>query len=921
MSVNRRARRALARLRALWHHPQPRTRWAFRTLAGGLLAGALSLHGPRVALATALALVDIGLIGCAFYWGVIRARQLRAAWALAFRWSLGLAILGTLTTSSLTLRQLANQLDLTIPISFSLSLSVLVLFPLFLLVCMAFSVFGAALCAFAARRSPDPERRQQAALEGVPCIWLSLLIAGVISTLLENRVPAHLSALPALAVPLGALYCLALLQRFDLQEIASRTLRFLGDRLIWRRQRNGRMRTTDFRGAALGGIAALLVVLAGQLGAFSGLQADTLAFLMQVSNATVRFVDLLDEGDAPPESPTVQRIVESREGIVLLRMDNATLYRALTTGSEAAVQAEILQRLRAFRPMAIVLPAPLLPGQKIPPTPITMPAVAPEALARTQRDLPRLAQAVRAAGNVLIYTSRDAEPAPEQKAETPPGVRMAMAIPEALRSTARLICEDGLSNYSSGHLPVLRLSPDSPLPALPVAVFALDRSCSPRVEARHHLEVTLCGQHVPLIGPHSLPIFFHYAEPGYDFKVASYSDVLSGQLLYAGRVPQDTGTPGTDNRWQSPEQFFRDRIVFLDAPIPITRETPVGTMGRTELLAHATAMLLGGVYLTRVPVWGIILFTVLTGLLVGAACTRRSPLQAVGRVGVALTAIVVIATLNIVWARWFDPIVPAFGTIAAFLFSTQFTYGLERAERERNRTLLQRLVAPELVEELLEDPEGKLGLQGRRQNICVLFADVRGFTPFAEASTPETVVEVINAYLAPMTRALLDKGGILDKYTGDGLMALFRVTRTPQESARMAVEAALEMQRRASEISRRLQEQGRTPLQMGIGIHYGDAVVGLIGNPPHQMNYTALGVTVVVSQRLQALAGGGEIVVSEAMFEILQKDPGNGFHLLPGEPVTIKGLTRPVRPYRVVPATDPPANPHPASPTTTRPGT
>ncbi|MCS6775443.1 MAG: adenylate/guanylate cyclase domain-containing protein [Chloroherpetonaceae bacterium] len=917
MGANRRVRRALVRARTLWYHPHRQTRWTLRILAGGLLAGALSLPWTRAGLVATLALVDIGLIGCAAYWGVTRARQLREAWALALRWSLGLAILGTLTTSSLILRQLASQLDLTIPLSFSLSLAVLLLFPLFLLICMAFSAFGAALCAFVARRSPDPERRRQAALEGVPCIWLSLLIAGVIATLLEDRAPVHLSLLPVLAAPLVTLYCLALLQRFDLQEIASNILRLLGDRLIWRRQRNGRTRTTDFRGTALGGIAALLVVLAGQLGAFTGLQADTLAFLMQVSNATVRFADLLAEGDAPPESSTVQRILESRERIVLLRMDNATLHRALTTGSEAAVQAEILQKLRAFRPMAIVLPAPLLPGQRIPRTPAAVPAITPETLVRTQRDLPRLVHAVRAAGNALIYASQNAEHAQEQTAATPSSAPTEAPVPDPLRDAAYLFCEDGLGNYSSGHLPVLHLSPHASRPTLPVALFALDRSCSPRIAAQTPLEVTLCGQQIPLIGPHSLPVFFHYVEPGYDFKVASYSDVLRGQRLYAGRAQQNAGMAEQENLWQSPEQFFRGRIVFLDTLVPATRETPVGTMGRTELLAHATTMLLSGIYLIRAPFWGITLFTLLTGLLVGAACTRRSPLQATGRVGVALITIVVISTLSIVWAWWFDPIVPAFGTMAAFLLSTQFTYGLERAEQERNRTLLQRLVAPELVEELLEDPEGKLGLHGRRQNICVLFADVRGFTPFAEANTPETVVEVINAYLAPMTRALLNKGGILDKYTGDGLMALFRVTRTPRESARMAIEAALEMQHRAAEISRRLQEQGRTPLRMGIGIHYGDAVVGLIGNPPHQMNYTALGVTVVVSQRLQALADGGEIVVSETVFEILREDPGQGFHLLPGEPVTIKGLTRPVRPYRVVPDTDA----HPDSPTPAGTGT
>ena len=195
----------------------------------------------------------------------------------------------------------------------------------------------------------------------------------------------------------------------------------------------------------------------------------------------------------------------------------------------------------------------------------------------------------------------------------------------------------------------------------------------------------------------------------------------------------------------------------------------------------------------------------------------------------------------------------------------------------------------------------------------MLFADVRNFSHFAETHTPEQVIEAINSYMTALPHALHDHRGLLDKYTGDGLMALFRPQEDTDRPASLpggnhadtagnrvlvarAVSAALAMRDAAQMLSRQRAGEGKNPLEIGIGLHFGEAVCGLVGNPVHQINYTALGHTVVVSARLQATAGGGEVVVSEDVYQAV----ADLFTVEARAPVSVKGVSAPVRPYHVL---------------------
>ncbi|MGB2590994.1 MAG: adenylate/guanylate cyclase domain-containing protein [Candidatus Acidiferrum sp.] len=172
---------------------------------------------------------------------------------------------------------------------------------------------------------------------------------------------------------------------------------------------------------------------------------------------------------------------------------------------------------------------------------------------------------------------------------------------------------------------------------------------------------------------------------------------------------------------------------------------------------------------------------------------------------------------------------------------------------------LERFLSPAISRKIAAEA-ADIRLGGESQRITLLFADVRGFTTMAEKMTPREAVEVLNEFFARMTDVIFEHDGTLDKYLGDGLMALFGAPFSLQNDAEAAVRAASNMQRSLAELNK---VSGRAPLNIGIGIHTGEAVVGFLGTE-RRMDYTAIGDTVNVASRLTSQAGAGQIVISAA---------------------------------------------------------
>lgn len=172
---------------------------------------------------------------------------------------------------------------------------------------------------------------------------------------------------------------------------------------------------------------------------------------------------------------------------------------------------------------------------------------------------------------------------------------------------------------------------------------------------------------------------------------------------------------------------------------------------------------------------------------------------------------------------------------------------------------LERFLSPAISRKISAEA-ADIRLGGESQRITVLFADVRGFTTMAERLKPREAVEALNEFFTRMTDVIFAHEGTLDKYLGDGLMALFGAPFALQNDAEAAVRAAAGMQRSLAELNR---QSGRPPLHIGIGIHTGEAVVGFLGTQ-RRMDYTAIGDTVNVASRLCSQAGPDQIVVSAA---------------------------------------------------------
>ncbi|MFX4220573.1 MAG: adenylate/guanylate cyclase domain-containing protein [Thalassobaculum sp.] len=157
-------------------------------------------------------------------------------------------------------------------------------------------------------------------------------------------------------------------------------------------------------------------------------------------------------------------------------------------------------------------------------------------------------------------------------------------------------------------------------------------------------------------------------------------------------------------------------------------------------------------------------------------------------------------------------------------------------------------------------------LQGRELEVTVLFADIRGFTTLSESRLPYDVVFILNRYFAEMGAAIEGAGGRIDKFIGDGIMALFGVDGDPEAGARQAVVAARDMARRLIDLNESLAGDLPAPLRIGIGLHIGPAIVGEMGYGKVR-GVTAVGDTVNTASRLEALTKefGVQLVVSEAL--------------------------------------------------------
>jgi PAS domain S-box-containing protein len=214
----------------------------------------------------------------------------------------------------------------------------------------------------------------------------------------------------------------------------------------------------------------------------------------------------------------------------------------------------------------------------------------------------------------------------------------------------------------------------------------------------------------------------------------------------------------------------------------------------------------------------------------------------------------------------------------------------ERKKLEGQRKLFERMVSPAVIQQL--NPNS-LALGGKRTEISCLFADIRGFTSYSETLSPEQLVRVLNRYLAAGAEAVLEEEGTVDKFLGDAVMAWFNAPIPQPDHTLRAVRTAIKLRERIEALHKEMPPEEH--LSFGVGIHFGDAVLGLIGTEK-RLEYTAIGDSVNTTKRLQENAGRGQIVISDAAYERVK----DYISVRQMEPMQMKGKKEPIQVYEVL---------------------
>lgn len=214
----------------------------------------------------------------------------------------------------------------------------------------------------------------------------------------------------------------------------------------------------------------------------------------------------------------------------------------------------------------------------------------------------------------------------------------------------------------------------------------------------------------------------------------------------------------------------------------------------------------------------------------------------------------------------------------------------ERKKLEAQRRLFERMISPAVINQL--DPDS-LQLGGKRVDITVLFADIRGFTSYSEKIAPEKLVSILNRYLAAMADAVLSQEGTIDKFMGDAIMAWFNAPLPQIDHTLRAVKTALAIRESVEKLYEELPAEAH--LAFGVGIHYGDAVLGLIGTEK-RLEYTAISDSVNIAKRIQENSAKNQILISKDAYERVNEQ----VDARPYAPLIVKGKIQAIEVYEVV---------------------
>jgi len=377
-------------------------------------------------------------------------------------------------------------------------------------------------------------------------------------------------------------------------------------------------------------------------------------------------------------------------------------------------------------------------------------------------------------------------------------------------------------------------------------------------------------------------MLINYLGPAQTFLHYSISDIINGRL--------------------SPDNF-KNKIVIVGATaigIYDMRVTPFSAVyPGVEIHANVIDNILHrnflrqSIFTSFLDVCAIIVF----GLMVGIVIPRVNAVRGVVLSLLIVTAFIVINTFIFSHFNvWLNIIYPALTMITIYLGITVYRYITEEREKKKIRGAFQYYLTASVINEMLKDPS-KLKLGGDKKDLTVLFSDIRGFTTISEKLTPEELVHLLNEYLTAMTNVVFKYDGLLDKYIGDAVMAVFGAPLDQPDHALRACRTALGMMEELKKLQKKWAEEGKPVLDIGIGINSGDMVVGNMGSDM-RFDYTVVGDMVNLGSRLEGTNKeyGTNIVISEYTYN----DVKDVFFCRELDSVIVKGKKLPVKIYELL---------------------
>jgi class 3 adenylate cyclase/HAMP domain-containing protein len=220
-------------------------------------------------------------------------------------------------------------------------------------------------------------------------------------------------------------------------------------------------------------------------------------------------------------------------------------------------------------------------------------------------------------------------------------------------------------------------------------------------------------------------------------------------------------------------------------------------------------------------------------------------------------------------------------------------------KEERIRQIFQKYVPNDVIERFFASPEKML--VGDNRKLAILFSDIRSFTTISEGMAPDDLVNSLNRYFSGQVDIIYNRKGIVDKYIGDAIMAIWGAPEKHEDDALQSVLSALEMSDAVLKFNENQRRLGKCEFKIGVGLNFGEVTVGNIGSE-RKMDYTVIGDAVNLASRMEGLTKTyhSEILISESLFDELRKtSPNAGLHYRLLDTVAVKGKTKGVRIFTV----------------------